>query len=262
MNSPDGTRTARQAEAKFEEIAESLCHLVWLADADGATDYFNERGTQFTGFPRQKNYGWGWLDLVHPDDRNGARVGWEHATRSVTPFVQSYRIRRSDGQFRWHTFRALPVRGASNEIKRWIGTADDVEELVHVSHDAALVDRQTGELRALLEAVQPHARARFGFVDPELRAARLEAAFDSDAAGGTRRSRVAPGATDGLTARQLSVLRLIAAGYTNYEIANLLGLSLRSIEASRARLRKGLGLRSRAELVRFAYESGLTDPDL
>ena len=70
------------------------------------------------------------------------------------------------------------------------------------------------------------------------------------------------GATDGLTARQLSVLRLIAAGYTNYEIANLLGLSLRSIEASRARLRKGLGLRSRAELVRFAYESGLTDPDL
>ena len=58
------------------------------------------------------------------------------------------------------------------------------------------------------------------------------------------------------------MLRLIAAGYTNYEIANRLGLSLRSIEASRARLRQGLGLQSRAELVRFAYDAGLTDPGL
>jgi PAS domain S-box-containing protein len=262
MNAPDGTRTARQAEARFEEIAESLCHLVWLADADGSTDYFNERGTQYTGFPRQKNYGWGWLDLVHPDDTHSARVSWEHATRSVTPLVQSFRIRRSDGEFRWHAFRALPVRGAANEIVRWIGTADDVQELVHASHDAALVDQQTGELRALLEAVQPHARARFGFVDPATRAARLESAFDADPAGGRGRSNLAAGATDGLTARELAVLRLIAAGYTNYEMANVLGLSLRSIEASRARLRQGLGLRSRAELVRFAYDAGLTDPGL
>ena len=58
------------------------------------------------------------------------------------------------------------------------------------------------------------------------------------------------------------MLRLVGAGYTNVEIANLLGFSLRSVEASRARLRRTLGVRTRAELVRYALDTGLTDPRL
>jgi two-component system response regulator NreC len=52
---------------------------------------------------------------------------------------------------------------------------------------------------------------------------------------------------------------LVASGYTNEEIANLLALSLRTIEASRARLRRVLGVRTRAELVRFAHRTSLRD---
>jgi len=55
------------------------------------------------------------------------------------------------------------------------------------------------------------------------------------------------------------VVRLIATGYTNPEIANLLGLSLRSVETSRARLRQLLGVRTRAGLVRFALEAGVVE---
>jgi two-component system response regulator NreC len=58
----------------------------------------------------------------------------------------------------------------------------------------------------------------------------------------------------------LAVARLIATGYTNAEIANLLGLSLRSIETSRARLRQTLGIRTRAGLVRLALDMGLVEP--
>ena len=114
--------------ASFEAIAESIPHIVWLADATGSTDYFNERGTEYTGLGRQANYGWKWLELVHPDDLDRARLGWEHATRTPTPFELPYRIRRSDGEFRWHVFRALPVRGRGGAIMRWIGTADDLTE--------------------------------------------------------------------------------------------------------------------------------------
>jgi DNA-binding CsgD family transcriptional regulator len=64
----------------------------------------------------------------------------------------------------------------------------------------------------------------------------------------------------GLTPRELTVARLVATGYTNAEIANLLGLSLRSIEVSRARLRQQLGVRTRAGLVRFARDAGLAEP--
>ena len=166
------TRPDRARRADLEVIAESIPHIVWLAAADGSTDYFNGRGSEYTGFAREANYGWRWVELVHPDDAEGARLGWEHATRTVTPFVLSYRIRRHDGGFRWHAFRALPVRGPGGEILRWIGTADDVDGPVP-EDEAVRVERQSSELRDLLDAVQPVDRERFGFVEPSVRAARV-----------------------------------------------------------------------------------------
>ncbi len=62
---------------------------------------------------------------------------------------------------------------------------------------------------------------------------------------------------DRLTRREIEVLRLLAVGYRNTEIAGLLGVSLRTVESERSQLRKRLGLRTRAQLVQFAIEEGL-----
>jgi two-component system, NarL family, response regulator NreC len=62
---------------------------------------------------------------------------------------------------------------------------------------------------------------------------------------------------DGLTARERDVVRLLALGHTNREIADRLVLSVRTIETHRARIQRRLGLRSRAELVHWAIERGL-----
>lgn len=248
---------ARSARVSFELIAESIPHVVWLADASGSTDYFNERGVDYTGLPRQANYGWKWVELVHPDDAERVRLGWEHATRTATPYDLPYRIRRADGEYRWHAFRALPVRGARGEVQRWIGTADDIQDTPRRVTDAACVARQIRQLRAMLDVVQPAGRERFGFATPERRTARVNEVLRTSSAAA---SPLAVGAIDRLTARELSVLRLIASGYTSAEIANLLGLSLRSVETSRARLRQVLGLRTRAGLVRFALAAGLVEP--
>ena len=64
-----------------------------------------------------------------------------------------------------------------------------------------------------------------------------------------------------LTRRDQAVLRLLAVGYTNTEIANLLGVSLRTVESTRARLRERLDLRTRAQLVAYANETGLANPN-
>ena len=64
---------------------------------------------------------------------------------------------------------------------------------------------------------------------------------------------------DGLTARERDVVRLVALGHTNDEIAARLTLSVRTIETHRARIKRRLGLSSRAELVRWALERGLLD---
>jgi DNA-binding NarL/FixJ family response regulator len=109
----------------------------------------------------------------------------------------------------------------------------------------------------MLDVVQPAGRERFGFAATKRRTARVNETLRASSAAA---SPLAAGGIDRLTSRELSVLRLIATGYTNAEIANLLGLSLRSIEASRARIRQHLGLRTRAGLMRFARDAGIVAP--
>ncbi len=67
--------------------------------------------------------------------------------------------------------------------------------------------------------------------------------------------------TDALTPREEQVLRLIARGYTNPEIADLLTISVRTVEGHRSNLMSKLDLHSRVELVRYAAQHGLLDLD-
>src|SRR5579863_6302924 len=66
-----------------------------------------------------------------------------------------------------------------------------------------------------------------------------------------------PGPPDGLSEREVEVLRLIALGHTNGEIAEQLYLSVRTVETHRAHIQQKLRLGSRAELVHYALEHGL-----
>jgi DNA-binding NarL/FixJ family response regulator len=85
-------------------------------------------------------------------------------------------------------------------------------------------------------------------LDPELAASALQ----------TTLGRRPPGGPAGpLSPREREVLDLIAQGYTNQQIADRFGLSVKTIETHRSRLVEKLGLRSRAELVRYALDSGL-----
>lgn len=69
-----------------------------------------------------------------------------------------------------------------------------------------------------------------------------------------------PGLPDGLTQREVAVLRHIALGHTNAEIARRLNLSVRTVESHRAHLQGKLGRSSRAELVAYAFGHGLLEP--
>jgi two-component system response regulator NreC len=66
-----------------------------------------------------------------------------------------------------------------------------------------------------------------------------------------------PGPPDGLSEREVEVLRMIALGHTNAEIAERLYLSVRTVETHRAHVQQKLRLGSRAELVRYALDHGL-----
>jgi len=165
---------SRPRRTDFEEMAESIPHIVWMSAPDGSTDYFNRQGSEYTGLPPQANYGWGWVELVHQADAPGVRRRWEEATRTVTPFHRVYRIRRRDGQYRWHAGRALPVRDQDGGVERWIGTATDIDDAVRHSRQLTEIERQTNELLSLL-ATLPSPNQAFGHVERALRAIRVNA---------------------------------------------------------------------------------------
>jgi two-component system response regulator NreC len=89
------------------------------------------------------------------------------------------------------------------------------------------------------------------YVDPQL-GARLAAADAAEAADA---------AADPLSDREREVLRLLALGHTNQEIAQMLYLSVRTAETHRSRIMQKLGLSTRAELVRHAIDRGLLAED-
>src|SRR5919201_2073141 len=100
---------------------------------------------------------------------------------------------------------------------------------------------------ALVEAVRLAAQDRT-YLHPEL-GAKLAAAPPAP-----------PGPPDGLTEREVEVLRLIALGHTNSEIASQLYLSVRTVESHRAHIQQKLRLSTRAELVRYALDKNLIEP--
>ena len=79
--------------------------------------------------------------------------------------------------------------------------------------------------------------------------------------GALMASEPATGPSAGLSPRELDVLRLIALGHTNSDIADQLCISVRTVETHRAHIQQKLGLFSRAELVGYALERGVIGPD-
>jgi PAS domain S-box-containing protein len=144
-------------EPDFRMMAEAVPHIAWTARPDGFTDYFNVLGTRYTGLAQEAYCDWNWVSLVHPDDADRARGGWEHAVRMETPFQLEYRLRRGDGVYRWHAFRAQPLRRPDGEIVKWIGTATDIDDQKSLEADLRDAQREALEYWNLLRALPPAA---------------------------------------------------------------------------------------------------------
>jgi PAS domain S-box-containing protein len=154
-------------------IAESIPHMVWTASPEGATTYFNRLGTTYTGCPREANYEWNWVTLVHPEDAERAERAWRHSTATGTDFRVEYRIRRFDGVFRWHDCRAIPLRDAAGEIGLWIGTATDIEDQKRLELGLRQAQREASEAVTLLESVEAATPVGITLVDRDLRVVRI-----------------------------------------------------------------------------------------
>lgn len=119
----------RASERWQQTLVEGVPQLVWRAIDDGHWTWASPQWTGFTGQPEPESHGRGWLDRVHPDDREAANATWEGAVLRGE-FHTDYRLLHAEeDRYRWFQSRATPVRNSAGEIVEWLGTSTDVDDL-------------------------------------------------------------------------------------------------------------------------------------
>lgn len=120
-------KAAQEGEARFRSLTEVMPQLVWVATGDGKLIWFNENWPRVTGTKMEDSLGDGWLNLLHPDDRQPTIDMWIEGMKAKETRSAEYRLRMIDGSYRWHMARAIPIMD-NGEIVRWVGTTTDIEE--------------------------------------------------------------------------------------------------------------------------------------
>jgi len=157
--------TLRQSEEVLRALANTIPQLAWMAQADGAMVWFNERWFDYTGTTPDQVVGWGWQTTCEPSVLPAVLERWKASTHSGEPFEMEFPIRGADGKYRWFLTRGNPVRDRHGHVLRWFGTSTDVDQVKRAeqalrdeSHVLELLNStgsalaSTRDLRSLLQA--------------------------------------------------------------------------------------------------------------
>ncbi|WP_371868023.1 PAS domain S-box protein [Duganella levis] len=135
----------RASENTFRTLAQTMPNQVWTSSADGIVDWFNDQVYRYTGTPAGEMDRERWRQMVHDDDRDAAGDLWFAAIAAAQTYETEFRIRRADGDWRWHLVRAQPIVDAQGVVQRWVGTNTDIQDQ---KSTAAMLQRQVAERTA------------------------------------------------------------------------------------------------------------------
>lgn len=128
------------ADAQQRSLADAMPHVVWTHDADGVVTYFNRKWTEYTGLDLAESLRLGPLTLIHPDDQEEVMRLFREARLSGQAFTVVYRLKRgSDGTYRWHEARVVPLSFESGRATAFVGTAIDIEDRRRVTQQQSFL---------------------------------------------------------------------------------------------------------------------------
>ncbi len=129
--------TARKrAEERYRFLAENIPPIVWTATPEGLIDYMSGRAAAYFGGPPEALLGAGWVEWVHPEDRERASGTWKQTLETGKPYHLEIRMKRhSDNAWRWNALRGLPQFGENGKIRQWFGTCADIDDQIRANEN-------------------------------------------------------------------------------------------------------------------------------
>jgi PAS domain S-box-containing protein len=152
----------RRSEERYRAFIVATEQVVWITNAGGevVVDLPSWRG--LAGQSEKAIKGWGWIEAVHPDDRERAAQVWKKAVEEKSPYENEFRVRKYDGSYPLFFARGIPVLEADGSIREWVGTCTDISERKrveaelkkHREHLGELVEERTAKLKRANEALE------------------------------------------------------------------------------------------------------------
>ena len=118
----------RESEYNLQRIIETVPGMVWVMGADGEATRVNQHVLDYLGCQFEDFNDRCWDMFVHPADYPETSKGFDHAIQTGTSYEGVMRLRRADGEFRWHHTRCEPLRDQQGNIVQWYGLSVDIDE--------------------------------------------------------------------------------------------------------------------------------------
>jgi PAS domain S-box-containing protein len=130
-----GVDASAECERRFRMIADTFPSPLWMSGTDTLYTFVNKNWLEFRGRRLDQEIGNGWVEGLHPEDRERSLQQYLAAFHARRPFRLEYRVRRADGEYRWVQDSGAPLVDRALGFLGYVGSCNDVSE----THDAALV---------------------------------------------------------------------------------------------------------------------------
>jgi PAS domain S-box-containing protein len=140
----------KKTQQLFQILAQASPVGIFRTKSDGSTTYVNPKWLELSGLTNDEAIGFGWLEAIHPDDREQLDLRWKSDVQSQKSSVAEYRFLRPDGSIVWVIGSAVPEK-RDNEVTGYIGTITDITE--RKQSEKALRESEE-RYRAIFENVQ------------------------------------------------------------------------------------------------------------
>jgi len=118
----------RESEERLRALVTASVDVIWRTDANGEVLFVSQSWEEMTGQTAEQTRHFGWLEAIHPDDRDRPRAVWLAAAAEKRPYSSEFRVRTRDGRYRHFQTRGVPILAADGSIREWIGTNTDITE--------------------------------------------------------------------------------------------------------------------------------------
>jgi len=115
----------KRSEERYRSLVQGGAQVVWVAAPDGAMKEDSPEWRWITGQTVAQYQGTGWLEAIHPEDRERVERDWRECVRTGKVFDDRYRIRTKAGSYRHYDVRAVPIE-RDGKIAEWVGASTDV----------------------------------------------------------------------------------------------------------------------------------------